>query len=114
MIFPLSLEVGSIVTGKINWEERFEKMQQHTGEHIVSGIVHERFGYNNVGFLLGADYCTMDFDGTISKEKLKEIEEGANEEEYQDLEIGILYPPKDELKEMDYGRKIGIEVHCLL
>ena len=59
------LEVGSIVTGKINWEERFEKMQQHTGEHIVSGIVHERFGYNNVGFHLGADYCTMDFDGTI-------------------------------------------------
>ena len=48
------LEVGSIVSGKINWKERFEKMQQHTGEHIVSGIVHERFGYNNVGFHLGA------------------------------------------------------------
>lgn len=45
------LEVGSIVSGKINWKERFEKMQQHTGEHIVSGIVHERFGYNNVGFI---------------------------------------------------------------
>ena len=98
------LEVGSIVTGKINWEERFEKMQQHTGEHIVSGIVHERFGYNNVGFHLGADYCTMDFDGTISKEQLKE-----NEAVYQDLEIEILYPSKDELKDMDYRSKIEIE-----
>ena len=99
------LEVGSIVTGKINWEERFEKMQQHTGEHIV----HERFGYNNVGFHLGADYCTMDFDGTISKEQLKEIEAAANEAVYQDLEIEILYPSKDELKDMDYRSKIEIE-----
>ena len=98
------LEVGSIVTGKINWEERFEKMQQHTGEHIVSGIVHERFGYNNVGFHLGADY-----DGTISKEQLKEIEAAANEAVYQDLEIEILYPSKDELKDMDYRSKIEIE-----
>ena len=95
--------------GKINWEERFEKMQQHTGEHIVSGIVHERFGYNNVGFHLGADYCTMDFDGTISKEQLKEIEAAANEAVYQDLEIEILYPSKDELKDMDYRSKIEIE-----
>ena len=99
------LEVGSIVTGKINWEERFEKMQQHTGEHIVSGIVHERFGYNNVGFHLGADYCTMEF----SKEQLKEIEAAANEAVYQDLEIEILYPSKDELKDMDYRSKIEIE-----
>lgn len=104
-----ALEVGSEVTGKINWDERFEKMQQHTGEHIVSGIVHERFGYNNVGFHLGSDYCTMDFDGPISKEQLKEIEAAANEAVYQDLEIQILYPSKDELKNMDYRSKIEIE-----
>ena len=69
----------------------------------------ERFGYNNVGFHLGADYCTMDFDGTISKEQLKEIEAAANEAVYQDLEIEILYPSKDELKDMDYRSKIEIE-----
>lgn len=103
------LEAGSEVNGKINWDERFEKMQQHTGEHIVSGIVHERFGYNNVGFHLGSDYCTMDFDGPISKEQLKEIEAAANEAVYQDLEIKILYPSKDELKELDYRSKIEIE-----
>ena len=71
-----ALEAGKTVTGKINWEERFEKMQQHTGEHIVSGLVHERFGYNNVGFHLGSDYCTMDFDGTLTKEQLREISVG--------------------------------------
>lgn len=103
------LEVGSTVSGKINWDERFEKMQQHTGEHIVSGIVHERFGYNNVGFHLGADYCTMDFDGPITKEQLKEIETAVNEAVYQDLEIEILYPSKEELKDMDYRSKIEIE-----
>ena len=94
------LEVGSIVSGKINWKERFEKMQQHTGEHIVSGIVHERFGYNNVGFHLGADYCTMDFDGPISKAQLKEIETEANEAVYRNLEVEVLYPSKEELKDM--------------
>lgn len=103
------LEAGSEVNGKINWDERFAKMQQHTGEHIVSGIVHERFGYNNVGFHLGSDYCTMDFDGPISKEQLKEIEAAANEAVYQDLEIKILYPSKDELKDLDYRSKIEIE-----
>ena len=103
------LEAGSEVNGKINWDERFEKMQQHTGEHIVSGIVHERFGYNNVGFHLGSDYCTMDFDGPISKEQLKEIGAAANEAVYQDLEIKILYPSKDELKDLDYRSKIEIE-----
>ena len=103
------LEVGSIVSGKINWKERFEKMQQHTGEHIVSGIVHERFGYNNVGFHLGADYCTMDFDGPISKAQLKEIETEANEAVYRNLEVEVLYPSKEELKDMDYRSKIEIE-----
>ena len=102
-------EAGDVVEGKIDWQERFEKMQQHTGEHIISGLVHARFGYNNVGFHLGADYCTMDFDGTISKEQLKEIEAAANEAVYQDLEIEILYPSKDELKDMDYRSKIEIE-----
>lgn len=103
------LEVGSVVEGKINWDERFEKMQQHTGEHIVSGIVHKKFGYNNVGFHLGSDYCTMDFDGPITKEQLKEIEIEANEAVYQNLEIRVLYPSKDELKSMDYRSKIEIE-----
>ena len=49
-------------------------MQQHSGEHIVSGIVHAMFGYNNVGFHMGKDAITIDFNGPITKEELKDIE----------------------------------------
>lgn len=103
------LAVGEKVTGKIDWEERFEKMQQHTGEHIVSGIVHERFGYNNVGFHLGSDYCTMDFNGPITKEELKEIELEANRAVWKNLDVEVTYPSKEELKALDYRSKIEIE-----
>ena len=94
------LEVGSIVSGKINWKERFEKMQQHTGEHIVSGIVHERYGYENVGFHLGNEDCTMDFNGEIPVEDLQEIEFRANQAVWENLKIQILYPSKEEEKEV--------------
>lgn len=103
------LPVGASVHGRIDWEKRFESMQQHTGEHIVSGIVHERFGYNNVGFHLGADYCTMDFNGPITREELKEIEQEANRAVYQNLDIEVLYPTKDVLEGMEYRSKIEIE-----
>lgn len=103
------LEPGELVRGRIDWEERFEKMQQHTGEHIVSGLVHSRFGYNNVGFHLGSDYCTMDFDGPISPEELREIEWEANRAVALDLEVIVQYPSKEELRHMEYRSKIEIE-----
>lgn len=103
------LAEGAPVHGVIDWEKRFESMQQHTGEHIISGLVHGRFGYNNVGFHLGADYCTMDFDGSITKEELKEIELEANRVVYRNLDVEILFPSKEELKEMEYRSKIEIE-----
>ena len=103
------LEPGKLVRGRIDWKERFEKMQQHTGEHIVSGLVHSRFGYNNVGFHLGSDYCTMDFDGPISPEELREIEWEANRAVALDLEVIVQYPSKEELGHMEYRSKIEIE-----
>ncbi len=103
------LEPGKLVRGRIDWEERFEKMQQHTGEHIVSGLVHSRFGYNNVGFHLGRDYCTMDFDGPISPEELRGIEWEANRAAALNLEILVQYPSKEELEHMEYRSKIEIE-----
>ena len=93
-------EAGDVVEGKIDWQERFEKMQQHTGEHIISGLVHARFGYNNVGFHLGDDSCTMDFDGEISKEELAEIEWKANEAVVKNLEVQVTYPSKEELEKI--------------
>lgn len=100
---------GEQVHGKLDWEVRFERMQQHSAEHIISGIVHNRFGYDNVGFHLGEDYCTMDFNGPITKEELREIEIEANEAIFKDLDILTLTPSKEELKDMVYRSKIEIE-----
>lgn len=103
------LDAGARVTGKIDWDERFMKMQQHSGEHIVSGLVHSRFGCNNVGFHLGSEDCTMDFDGEITKEELLEIEYEANRAVWKNLEIETLYPSGEELSSMEYRSKIEIE-----
>ncbi len=102
-------EAGAAVQGKLDWDIRFERMQQHTGEHIISGIVHGRFGYENVGFHLGSDYCTMDFNGPITREELKEIELEANKAVFQNLNVKVTYPSKEELAEMEYRSKIEIE-----
>ena len=103
------LEPGQQVEGRIDWEERFMKMQQHTGEHIVSGLIHARFGYRNVGFHLGSEDCTMDFDGEISREELSQIELEANRAVWKNLEVRVLYPSGEELEQMEYRSKIEIE-----
>lgn len=103
------LILGTEVTGRIDWEERFMKMQQHTGEHIVSGLVHARFGYRNVGFHLGTTDCTMDFNGEIKKEELLEIELEANKAVIQNLDVIVTYPSVEELESLEYRSKIEIE-----
>ena len=103
------LEPGMQVEGRLDWEERFMKMQQHTGEHIVSGLVHGRFGYNNVGFHLGSEDCTMDFSGEITREELREIEVEANRAVWKNLEVQVLYPSPEEAGKMEYRSKIEIE-----
>lgn len=103
------LEENKDVEGQIDWDMRFMKMQQHTGEHIVSGLVHARFGYNNVGFHLGTEDCTMDFSGEITKEELKEIEWAANEAVVENLKVLVSYPSKEELEAVEYRSKIEIK-----
>lgn len=103
------VEEGAVVSGSVDWEKRFTRMQQHSGEHIVSGLIHEKFGYNNVGFHLGDELCTLDVSGPLTKEELREIEEAANEAVYANIPIEVLYPSKEELAEMDYRSKIEIE-----
>ncbi len=103
------LESGTRVKGCIDWEERFMKMQQHTGEHIVSGLVHSRFGYNNVGFHLGSEDCTMDFNGEITPGELAEIEAEANRAVWKNLKVETVYPAENELAKMEYRSKIEIQ-----
>ena len=99
------LEVGSAVEGVIDWDRRFDLMQQHAGEHIVSGIIHKRYGWHNVGFHMGADVVTIDFDGPIPGEDLQEIEAAANAAVWQDLPIKCWYPSPEELPTVPYRRK---------
>ena len=99
------LEVGSTVEGKIDWARRFDLMQQHAGEHIVSGIIHKRYGWHNVGFHMGSDVVTIDFDGPVPVEDLQAIEDAANDAIWQDLPIKCWYPAPEELPTVPYRRK---------
>lgn len=93
------------VCGTIDWEQRFSKMQQHSGEHIVSGIVNRKYGYNNVGFHMGEDTITMDYDGVLTLEQLREIEVEANQVVVGNHPILSLFPTVEELKHISYRSK---------
>ena len=99
------LEPGAAVTGQIDGKRRFDFMQLHSGEHILSGIVHARFGYDNVGFHMGADMVTIDFSGPLSPDELQGVERAANEVVWQNLPVEITYPDEESLKTIPYRSK---------
>lgn len=103
------LEVGRTVKGKIDWTHRFSNMQQHSGEHIFSGIVHKKFGFDNVGFHLSDQVVTMDFSGVLSSEEVLAVEQEVNEAIVKNIPIEVTYPAKDALAELEYRSKIEIE-----
>ena len=100
-----ALEVGSAVQGVIDWQRRFDLMQQHSGEHMVSGVIHRRYGYHNVGFHMGSDVITIDFDGVIPPEELPLIEAEVNNGIWSDLPIRCWYPEPEELPNVGYRTK---------
>lgn len=104
-----AIPAGSKVMGRIDWAHRFNNMQQHSGEHVFSGIVHKKFGYDNVGFHLSDQVVTMDFNGVLTAEQVAEIEWEVNQAIAQNVEIVISYPSKDELASIKYRSKIDIE-----
>ena len=99
------LEVGAEVAGEIDWDARFERMQLHSGEHILSGLAHKHFGYENVGFHMGADFVTIDFNGMLDDAQLAMLEREANEAVWQDLPVEVTYPSPEELKTIPYRSK---------
>ena len=103
------LAAGVHVQGKIDWRHRFYNMQQHSGEHIFSGIVHSRFGFENVGFHLSDSVVTMDFSGVISPEDIAEVEHEVNVAISKNIPIEVTYPSRDELAQLEYRSKIEIE-----
>ncbi|MBQ7000624.1 MAG: alanyl-tRNA editing protein [Oscillospiraceae bacterium] len=99
------LEIGASVEGTIDYGPRFARMQQHSGEHIVSGIIHRRYGYHNVGFHMGSEIITIDFDGVIPAEDLSAIEAEANRAVWANLPIRCWYPSEEELPHVFYRTK---------
>ncbi|MBR4201663.1 MAG: alanyl-tRNA editing protein [Oscillospiraceae bacterium] len=102
------LPVGAEIAGELNWEERFRKMQNHTGEHLVSGIVHSQFGYDNVGFHLGTDGVTVDFSGVLTASELAFVEYIANRVVGLNVPVKISYPSAEEVAEMEYRSKLDL------
>ena len=100
-----ALEVGTVVEGVVDWEPRFHRMQQHSGEHIVSGIINRRYGYHNVGFHMGSDIITIDFDGVIPAEDLASIEAEANAAVWKNLPVKCWYPSAEALPTVPYRTK---------
>ena len=102
------LRIGERVEGRVDRSVRFPRMQCHTAEHIVSGLVHARCGYENVGFHLGEGEVTMDFDGELTGEQLDEIETLANEVVYADLPVTVSFPTPEELPGLSYRSKLDL------
>lgn len=97
--------VGQTLEGTIDYCLRFDRMQQHSGEHIVSGLINLRWGFHNTGFHMGTESTTIDFDGVIPAEALPELERLANEAVWQDLEVHCSVPAPEVLPTIPYRSK---------
>lgn len=102
------LEIGKEYSCTLDWETRFRRMQQHGGEHIVSGIVHSMYGYDNVGFHMEDDYVTVDFNGELTREQLDEVEDKANLAVCKNYDILCYFPAEEELAKLDYRSKLDL------
>lgn len=99
------LNPGETVEGHIDYDARFLRMQQHSGEHIVSGIINRRWGYHNVGFHMGAESTTIDFDGIVPQEALPELEAECNAAVWANIPLRIWTPSPEELPKVNYRTK---------
>ena len=104
-----SVRVGNTVVGKIDFEERFEKMQCHTAEHIVCGLVHSHYGFDNVGFHLSDFDVIFDFNGVLSRQQLDFIEDLANRAVTDNLPVSAYYPSPTELSTLSYRAKLDLK-----
>lgn len=102
-------EPGEDVRCKIDWERRFDFMQQHSGEHILSGLAHKYYGAANVGFHLGLESTTIDFDVPLTEEDLLRIETLANRAVWENIPLEIMYPSPEELETIPYRSKKALE-----
>ena len=99
------LQPGSTVAGAVDFDRRFDLMQQHTGEHMLSGLVHRRYGYHNKGYHVGSEFVTVDFDGVIPEEDIPALEAELNAAVWQNIPVKCWIPSPEELPQVFYRTK---------
>ncbi|MBR6619282.1 MAG: hypothetical protein IKK85_02965 [Clostridia bacterium] len=102
------IAVGSTVYGAIDWETRFNRMQNHTGEHIVCGVAHRLYGCENTGFHMGTFGITCDLSVLLNEEQIRKIETEANRAVFENVPVTVFYPDKEELNTIDYRSKLDL------
>lgn len=104
------IPAGTSLTCVLDWDKRYDRMQNHSGEHVITGTIHNRYGFNNVGFHLSDDgFVTLDIDGALTYDQVIEMEREANAYIYKNLPIIDSYPDNESLKNMSYRSKIEID-----
>jgi len=99
------MPVGSVVECRINWPQRLRRMQNHSGEHVLSGIIHSKFGYENVGFHMGDDFITVDYSGELTAGQVYEVERECNLAIAANVPIHCTFPEQTQLDAMEYRSK---------
>lgn len=102
------IEKGSTVTCNLDFDLRFERMQMHTAEHIVSGVIHSRFGYDNVGFHLGDDAVTLDVNGVLTREQLDWVEDTVNTAVFSNIPVECRFISETEINTLSYRSKLDL------
>ena len=102
------ISAGTAVRGEIEWEKRIRRMQNHSGEHIVSGLVYKIYGYNNVGFHIGSDAVTIDFDGILSRDDLLKNRNSGKMRRFQKRRRHRGYPIPAWLAATQYRSKLNL------
>ncbi len=102
------LEVGATVTGELDWSVRFRKMQNHSGEHLFCGLIHNLYGYENVGFHMDENAVTLDVNGPLALEDIERIEKLTNENITCGLAITASFPNEEEARTLEYRSKLEL------
>ncbi len=105
---------GTVVTGILDKQQRFARMQEHGAEHLLCGIIHNRFGYDNVGFHSSDDGLVIDINGELTDKQLMEVEEAANCAVFENVPFTISFPSPEEAEGLEYRSKIDIDENIRL
>ena len=101
----LPFREGAQVSGALDWDRRFGLMQNHSGEHILSGIAHRLFGCDNVGFHMSGGEITIDLSSELTAQQLERLEEEANRVVFEDRSVRTYFPKPEVQENLRYRSK---------